>query len=80
MGDAAPSSRCGDALPSPYSAWSSSRASGSSAAGGLDLENRPLDPRRLAVPDIGSAALRCRSTDYHPQGNGEIRMSRSGTR
>jgi hypothetical protein len=77
MGGAAPSSRCGGAFSSPYYAWSSSRSSGSSAA---DLENRPLNPRRLAVPDIGSTALRCRSTDHHPQGNGEIRMSGSGAR
>ena len=80
MGDAAPSSRRGDAFSSPYSTWSSSRSSGSSAVEGSDLENRPLDPRRLAVPDIDSTAFRCRSTDYHPQGNGEIRMSGSRAR
>jgi hypothetical protein len=66
MGDAAPSSRRGDVFSSPYYDCSSSRASGSSATEGSDLENRSLDSRRLAVLDIGSTALRCRSTDYRP--------------
>jgi len=56
MGDTAPSLRRGDEFSSPYSSWSSSwsssRSSGSSVAGGSDLENRPFDPRSLAVPDM----------------------------
>jgi hypothetical protein len=68
MGDAAPSSRREDVFSSPYCEYSSSRASESSATEGSDLENCPLDSRRLVVPDIGSTALRCRSTDYRSQG------------
>jgi hypothetical protein len=65
MRDIAPSSRRGDVLSSLYSSGSSFRSSESSVVGGSDLENRPFDPRRLAVPDIDYTALRCRSTDYH---------------
>jgi hypothetical protein len=46
--------------------YSSFRSSGSFVKEGSDLENRSLDPRRLAVPDIDYTALRCRLTDYHP--------------
>jgi hypothetical protein len=71
----APGSRCGGAASSPDDAWSSSRSSGVSDTGGWERVNRPLDPRCLVLPDIVDPALWCRSTDYHPQGNGAIRMS-----
>jgi hypothetical protein len=64
-------------LPSSFSFSSSFRSSGSSVGEGSDLRSRPLDPRRLAVPDIDYIAFRCRSTDYHPQENKEIRISGS---
>jgi hypothetical protein len=50
---------------------------GSSVKEGSDLENRPLDSRRLVVPDIDYIAFRCRLTDYHSQRNKKIRMSGS---
>jgi hypothetical protein len=59
------------------SSYLSFRSSGSSVREGSDLRSRPLDPRRLTVPDIDYTALRYHSTDYHPQRNGEIRMSGS---
>jgi hypothetical protein len=57
--------------------YSSFKSSGSFVEEGSGLKNRSLDSRRLAVPDIDYITLRCRSTDYHPQGNGEIKMLES---
>jgi hypothetical protein len=53
------------------------RSSGSSVKEDSDLKSRSLDLRRLAMPAIDYTAFRCRSTDYHPQKNEEIRISES---
>jgi hypothetical protein len=50
------------------------RSSGSSVKEDSDLKSRSLDSRRLIMPDIDYTAFRYRSTDYHPQGNEEIRI------
>jgi hypothetical protein len=54
--------------------YSSFKSSGSFVKEGSDLKNRSLDSRRLAVLNIDYTAFRCRSTDYHPQRNKEIKM------
>jgi hypothetical protein len=57
-----------------FSFYSFSRSFMSSVRESSDLRSRSLDSRRLAVPDIDYTAFRYRSTDYHSQGNEEIRM------
>jgi hypothetical protein len=60
-----------------FSFYSSFRFSGSSVREDSDLKSRSLNPRRLVIPDIDYITFRRRLTDYHPQKNGEIRISGS---